>query len=64
MTPYYTDPDDGVNIDAAEISYWYCPVCGVGGLFPWTTCRQHPDVDMVFGLGVDCVVVSIEEELT
>ena len=60
MTPYYTD--NPVNIDAVEISYWHCPVCGNDGLFSYSICWQHPDVDMVFGLGVDCIVVSIEEE--
>jgi predicted RNA-binding Zn-ribbon protein involved in translation (DUF1610 family) len=61
MKLYYTDPDNGVNIDAAEISYWHCPVCGDDGIRSWSICREHPDAGMVFGLGVDCVVVTIEE---
>ena len=63
MTPYYTDPANGVTIHATEISYWHCPVCGQDGLFPYSICRQHPDVGMVFGLGIDCIVVTIEEGL-
>ena len=61
MTPYYHfDPSEGVNIDAVEISYWHCPACGASGLCEWTTCISHPGVDMVFGLGVDCIAVTVE----
>ena len=63
MKPYYDAIDalESPNIDAVEISYWHCPVCGIDGTFPWSTCLHHPDVDMVFGLGIDCVTVPLKQ---
>ena len=54
---------EGVNIDAVEISYWHCPVCGADGIKRWSVCPEHPDVDMVFGLGIDCVTLKQRELL-
>ena len=63
MKPYYQDELDSPNIDAVEISYWHCPICGLDGIKHWSTCSDHPGVAMVFGLGIDCVTVKQKELL-
>ena len=62
MTPYYQDELDSPNIDAVEISYWHCPICGKDGIKRWSVCPEHPYLDMVFGLGIDCVTVTLKQK--
>jgi len=66
VTPYYDAIDvlNSPNIDAVEVSYWHCPVCGTDGIKRWSVCPQHSYANMVFGLGIDCVTLKQRELLT